>query len=231
MFTGIVEEIGKIQAIQSDRGLGKRMVIQAKKVLEDVNLGDSIAVNGICLTVTNFTKHSFAVDVMPETIDHTSLKDLQAGSSVNLERAMQAGGRFGGHIVSGHIDGIATIINRETLANAIIYSFRGTEEMLKYMVARGSVTIDGISLTLIDVTDTTFAVSLIPHTKDMTILGSKKKGDIVNIECDMLAKYVEKILHGGNRLNQSNQTQLQSQGTSGTKKTIDMDFLASAGML
>jgi len=222
MFTGIVEEIGSIQSIQQVKSLGKRLSINAKIVLEDVKLGDSIAVNGICLTVTDFSKNNFSVDVMPETMNHTNLGSLKINSPVNLERAMQAGGRFGGHIVSGHIDGTAIIVNKEVLANAIIYTFQSTSDVVKYMVPRGSVTIDGISLTLIMVDQDKFAVSLIPHTKDVTILGNKKKGDYVNIECDMLAKYVEKLL-----LNKA-----ESNEPNGRKaKELNMELLVSTGMI
>ncbi|OEF98491.1 riboflavin synthase [Desulfuribacillus alkaliarsenatis] len=222
MFTGIVEEIGNIQSIQQVKGLGKRLSIKAQVVLEDVNIGDSIAVNGICLTVTEFSKNMFSVDVMPETIEKTNLKELKSGSPVNLERAMQVGGRFGGHIVSGHIDGIATIIDKKEVANAIIYTFKPAQTLLKYMVPKGSVTIDGISLTLVDVDASSFSISLIPHTKDVTILGSKQSGDYVNVECDMLAKYVEKLLY-------SRDDQAKTKATS--KAKIDMEYLASKGML
>lgn len=220
MFTGIVEEIGSIQSIQQVKSLGKRLSINAKLVLEDVKLGDSIAVNGICLTVTDFSKNNFSVDVMPETMNQTNLGNLKVNSPVNLERAMLAGGRFGGHIVSGHIDGTATIVNKEVLANAIIYTFQSTPEVVRYMVPRGSVTIDGISLTLIMVDQDKFAVSLIPHTKDVTILGNKKKGDYVNIECDMLAKYVEKLLLNKTESNDGRRA-----------KGLNMELLVSTGMI
>jgi riboflavin synthase len=220
MFTGIIEEIGSIQSIQQVKSLGKRLSINAKLVLEDVKLGDSIAVNGICLTVTDFSKNNFSVDVMPETMNQTNLGNLKVNSPVNLERAMLAGGRFGGHIVSGHIDGTATIVNKEVLANAIIYTFQSTPEVVRYMVPRGSVTIDGISLTLIMVDQDKFAVSLIPHTKDVTILGNKKKGDYVNIECDMLAKYVEKLLLNKTESNDGRRA-----------KGLNMELLVSTGMI
>lgn len=216
MFTGIIEEIGVVQSIQQVKTLGKRLVISCKTVLEDVNLGDSIAVNGICLTVTEFTKTTFSVDVMPETVNKTNLGLLRSGSQVNLERAMAMGGRFGGHIVSGHIDGVAMIVEKQEVANAIIYKFQTTRDLLRYMIPKGSITIDGISLTLINVDNDSFSISLIPHTKDVTILGSKGSGDTVNIECDMLAKYVEKLM----------------QPTEQSKKpSINMDYLIKTGML
>ncbi|OEH85712.1 riboflavin synthase subunit alpha [Desulfuribacillus stibiiarsenatis] len=216
MFTGIIEEIGYIQSIQNAQGLGRRVTIQAKEILRDVNLGDSIAVNGICLTVTQYNQQQFSVDVMPETMEHTNLGLLKANSPVNLERAMQAGGRFGGHIVSGHVDGVATLAERKTLANAIILTFQTLENMLRYMIPKGSITIDGISLTIIEVTHQSFSVSIIPHTKDITTLGKKKVGDIVNIECDMIAKYVERLV---------------SFKEPKESKKIDMDYLAKMGMI
>lgn len=193
MFTGIVEEIGKIKAINGSQD-SVEMVIQAKKILEDVHLGDSISVNGVCLTVTEFTSNGFTVDVMPETVQSTSLRDLQQNSPVNLERAMSAGGRFGGHIVSGHVDGIGRIVRKTPKGNAVYYEIEVPNELVQYMIYKGSVAVDGTSLTIFGLTETTFTLSLIPHTLSETILHGKGVGDIVNIECDMLGKYVSQFL-------------------------------------
>lgn len=196
MFTGIVEEKGTIKSITKS-GDAIKMSIQAPKIVEDVHLGDSIAVNGVCLTVTTFDKHTFAVDLMPETVKATSLRDLSNGSKVNLERAMAANGRFGGHFVSGHVDGIGTIIAKKPVSNAVYYEIEVNEELLHYMLLKGSVTVDGTSLTIFGLSDKSFTISLIPHTLSETILGDKTPGDIVNIECDVLGKYIEKFLSKG----------------------------------
>lgn len=196
MFTGIVEEKGTIKSITKS-GDAIKMSIQAPKILEDVHLGDSIAVNGVCLTVTAFDNHMFSVDLMPETVKATSLRDLTTGSKVNLERAMAANGRFGGHFVSGHVDGIGTIMKKTPVANAVYYEIEVNEELLRYMLLKGSVTVDGTSLTIFGISDKSFTISLIPHTLSETILGAKSPGNIVNIECDILGKYIEKFLSKG----------------------------------
>lgn len=193
MFTGIIEEIGKVKAINGSQD-SIEMVIQAKKILEDVNLGDSISVNGVCLTVTEFTSDGFTVDVMPETVKSTSLRELRQQSAVNLERAMSAGGRYGGHIVSGHVDGIGKIVRKEPKGNAVYYEIEIPEELVQFMIYKGSVAVDGTSLTIFGLTENTFTLSLIPHTLSETILHSKGVGAIVNIECDMLGKYVSSFL-------------------------------------
>jgi riboflavin synthase len=193
MFTGIVEEIGKIKAINGSQD-SVEMVIKARKILDDVNLGDSISVNGVCLTVTEFTSDGFTVDVMPETVKSTSLRDLQRNDNVNLERAMSANGRFGGHIVSGHVDGIGKIVRKVPKGNAVYYEIEIPEELIQFMIYKGSVTVDGTSLTIFGLTKNTFTLSLIPHTLTETILRNKGVGDIVNIECDMLGKYVSQFM-------------------------------------
>lgn len=193
MFTGIIEEKGTIENIQQ-KNEAIVMTVRAKKILEDVQLGDSIAVNGVCLTVTSFTSSEFTVDIMPETVRATSLRTLKRGSKVNLERAMAANGRFGGHFVSGHVDGIGTILKKERVDNAVYYEIEIPPELRPYILLKGSVAVDGTSLTVFNVTDTTFTISIIPHTLDETIIGSKGPGDIVNIECDMIAKYIEQFL-------------------------------------
>jgi len=189
MFTGIIEEIGTVKSLKPGR-----LEVSAKKVLEDVRLGDSIAVNGVCLTVTSFTGNSFVVDVMPETFRRSSLGELVIGSSVNLERAMAANGRFGGHIVAGHIDGTGSIASIKKEENAVWITITASAELLKYMVEKGSIAIDGVSLTIAAVSDYDFSVSVIPHTGKETILLDKKSGERVNLECDMIGKYVEKLL-------------------------------------
>ncbi|WP_088035677.1 riboflavin synthase [Evansella clarkii] len=196
MFTGIIEEKGTILDMRQT-GDAIVMKINAKKILEDVNLGDSIAVNGVCLTVTSFDSSMFTVDLMPETVRSTSLRDLKNGSYVNLERAMAANGRFGGHFVSGHVDGIGTIQNKRPEHNAVYYEIKVEPALRKYMIMKGSVTVDGTSLTIFGLTDDSFTISLIPHTMEETIIGNKVPGDIVNIECDMLAKYIDQLLKGG----------------------------------
>lgn len=193
MFTGIVEEIGIVKSIK--KGANSAVLsIGAAKVLDDVKVGDSIAVNGICLTVTSFDKTGFCVDVMHETLNRSSLATLKSGSKVNLERAMAANGRFGGHIVAGHVDGTGMITKITKDDNAIWYTIETTAEILRYIVEKGSITIDGISLTVAKITDKDFSISAIPHTVAITILGEKKEGDIVNLENDIIGKYVEKLL-------------------------------------
>lgn len=193
MFTGIVEETGSIKNIK--RGAASaELSIEASKVLEDVALGDSIAVNGVCLTVTDFSGSMFTADVMHETLDRSSLGALRPGSPVNLERAMKADGRFGGHIVSGHIDGTGHISNISRDDNAIWYTIDTSGDILRYIVEKGSIAIDGISLTVASVDESSFKVSIIPHTAANTILAVKKIGDVVNLENDIIGKYVEKLM-------------------------------------
>ncbi|MCE7791082.1 riboflavin synthase [Salipaludibacillus sp. CUR1] len=193
MFTGIIEEKGTIRKIQKN-GDAIVMAIQADLILSDVHLGDSISVNGVCLTVTTFNSQTFSVDLMPETVRNTSLRDLNVNSQVNLERAMSAEGRFGGHFVSGHVDGIGTIKAKRPEHNAVYYDIEIPKELRKYMMMKGSVSVDGTSLTIFGLTPDTFTISIIPHTIQETIIGDKGAGDIVNIECDMLAKYLEELI-------------------------------------
>ncbi len=193
MFTGIIEEVGTVKAVQHS-GSNSFIRIEAKKILEDIHLGDSIAVNGVCLTVTHFDSTTFQADVMNETLSRSSLGSLKNGSPVNLERAMAAGGRFGGHIVSGHIDGTGTVSDIRNDGIAVWYTVSAKPEILRYIVEKGSIAIDGISLTVAKVTDNSFSVSIIPHTASVTILGTKKTGDIVNLENDIVGKYVEKLM-------------------------------------
>ena len=193
MFTGIIEEVGVIKNIK----MGAKsavITIQANTVMEDIHLGDSIAMNGVCLTVTSFDKNSYSVDVIHETLRRTNLGALKGGSRVNLERAMAADGRFGGHIVAGHVDGTGVITSMKQDDNAVWIDIETDASVLKYIVEKGSITIDGISLTVAQVDSRSFAVSVIPHTGMHTTLLEKKPGDSVNLETDMIGKYVEKLL-------------------------------------
>jgi len=189
MFTGIVEEIGTVSGMQRT-GDSFVLMIEAKKILKDVHLGDSISVNGVCLTVTSFTSSRFSADVMPETVKATGLKELKRGSKVNLERAMAAGGRFGGHFVSGHIDGTGVIKSKKVLDNAVYYVIQAGAQIISQVIVKGSIAVDGTSLTVFDVSEDSFTLSLIPHTLSETILSMKEPGDLVNLECDMIGKYV-----------------------------------------
>ena len=193
MFTGIVEETGVIRRLDI-KGKSGTIEIKACKVLEGTKVGDSIAVNGICLTVTSMGSGLFTADVMAETVRRSSLKAASAGDKVNLERAMPADGRFGGHIVSGHIDGTGAIADMRREENAIWIRIKATPEILDLIVEKGSICIDGISLTVAAVTDNDFSVSVIPHTLDVTILADKKPGDTVNLENDIVGKYVQKLM-------------------------------------
>ncbi|MGX9134531.1 riboflavin synthase [Rummeliibacillus sp. JY-2-4R] len=189
MFTGIVEDLGKVKAIKNGTH-SMQLTIESNKIVEDVHLGDSIAVNGVCLTVISFSSDQFTVEVMPETVKATNIQSLQNGKYVNLERAMPAHGRFGGHFVSGHVDGTGVILKKRKFDNAVYVDIGISKELSMFCMLKGSVTIDGISLTIFDVKPTQLTVSLIPHTFDQTILGIKKEHDVVNIENDLLGKYV-----------------------------------------
>lgn len=193
MFTGIIEELGKVKNISLQGSSGK-ITIYAKKVLDGINIGDSIAVNGVCLTVVQLMKDGFVADVMAETVRRSNLKNIQNGNYVNLERAMAADGRFGGHIVSGHIDGTGTIVSLEKEENATWVKVSAKPDILKYIVEKGSICIDGISLTVAQVDNETFSVSVIPHTGSNTTLTSLKPGDILNLETDIIGKYVAKLM-------------------------------------
>ena len=193
MFTGIVEEVGRVAGIER-AARSARLALEARTVLEDAHLGDSIAVNGVCLTVVELGPSSFSVDVMHETLERSSLGALRIGSEVNLERAMPMNGRFGGHIVSGHIDGTGTVREIRRDGNAVWYTIAASPRLLRYIVEKGSVALDGISLTVARVDAASFAVSTIPHTNDVTTLPRKRVGDVVNIENDVIGKYVERLM-------------------------------------
>ena len=193
MFTGIIEETGTVKQVQNGSSACV-LTISAALILSDIHLGDSIAVNGTCLTVCRTDGSSFSADVMPETMRRTNLGSLRQGSKVNPERAMSANGRFGGHIVSGHIDGTGTVRKLQREENAVWVTVAADASVLRYLVEKGSVAIDGISLTVARVSQQDFSVSVIPHTAQQTTLLSRKPGDTVNLECDILAKYTEKLL-------------------------------------
>lgn len=198
MFTGIVEEVGRILSIKPTS-----LVMEADKVLDGTKLGDSIAVNGVCLTVVRIGNKEFEADVMPETKRCSNLRNVKLGEKVNLERAMAADGRFGGHMVSGHIDGEGSILEIKEEDNAFWYFICAKEEILKYVVRKGSVAIDGISLTVAKVEKEGFYVSIIPHTRKETSLSDKKIGDRVNVECDMVGKYIEHFISFQDRKKES----------------------------
>ncbi|SFX02620.1 riboflavin synthase alpha chain [Thermoactinomyces sp. DSM 45891] len=191
MFTGIIEEVGYVSRIHTV-GRTQVLAIGCQKVLEGTKLGDSIAVNGVCLTVTKIDHGIFYADVMPETYQRTCLRFLRSGDPVNLERAMSLGDRIGGHFVQGHVDGVAILIKQQPAENAVLFQFEIESNWTQFMIPKGSIAINGTSLTLIEVKDTTFSVSLIPHTMRETQFGSLVAGDRVNIECDMMAKYIAK---------------------------------------
>lgn len=193
MFTGIVEEIGIIQGIK--KGVNSAVLsVQATKIMEDVHLGDSVAVNGVCLTVTSISPNGFTADVMHETLNRSSLGRLRIGSPVNLERAMSANGRFGGHIVSGHIDGTGMVSDIRRDDNAVWYTIKTPLPVLRYIIEKGSIAIDGISLTVAGVHKDGFSVSIIPHTATLTTLSGRRAGDMVNLENDCIGKYVERLM-------------------------------------
>ncbi|MEK4404288.1 riboflavin synthase [Sporosarcina sp. FSL K6-6792] len=193
MFTGIIEEVGTVSAVRPAAN-SLQLSIRCSKVLSDVKKGDSLAVNGVCLTVSDFSSNQFTADVMPETVKATTLQALRTGSPVNLERAMAANGRFGGHIVSGHVDGTGEIVSVRQKENAIYMEISIATKLLKYFIPKGSVTVDGTSLTVFGVTSIGFIISLIPVTQGDSIIGRKRAGDRVNVECDMLAKYIERLI-------------------------------------
>lgn len=240
MFTGIVEEVGRIASIRKGAH-SCVLTVKASRVLEDVHLGDSIATNGVCLTVTDYTKSTFSADVMHETLNRSSLGSLRVGSPVNLERAMAANGRFGGHIVSGHIDGTGVIRSIKEDDNAVWYSISAEPDIVRLIVGKGSIAIDGISLTVASVSSTQFSVSIIPHTRAQTNLASKRVGDVVNLENDVVGKYVERLLgeagfitlanqikHSGNHGGKENNP-YQSPTTKQNSSGITKDFLIQNG--
>lgn len=197
MFTGIVEEVGSVTSAESSR-----LTFAASKVLDrKTKIGDSIAVNGVCLTVTSMTPYSFTAEVMPETLKRTNLGGLRSGDKVNLERAVPVDGRFGGHFVQGHVDGTGKVVAVKPEGNALIVRFEAPKEIMKYMVEKGFIAVDGVSLTVVECKPASFSVSLVGITQSETILGECKVGDVVNLEVDILAKYVDKLSRGESGIN------------------------------
>lgn len=192
MFTGIIEEIGKVKMIQ--RGDITKIAIECDKVLNGTRIGDSIAVNGVCLTVTNVGKNLFTADLMRETLKSSNLGNLKIGSMVNLERALSISGRLNGHIVTGHVDTVGTIVNKNRIMNSNVFKIKIDERYSKYVVSKGSIAVDGISLTVVEALASYFTVSVLPHTELNTTLNFKRIGDSVNIEVDILSKYAEQLL-------------------------------------
>lgn len=197
MFTGIIEEIGKVENIIKNTHSFK-LIVKCKKVIQDVSVGDSIAVNGACLTVTEFGENSFSADVTSETVRRTAFSLLQIGTEVNLERALSFNGRLGGHVVLGHVDCCGKIISERKDENAVHIKIETEEKWFKYIIEKGSIAIDGISLTISEKSGKTFIVTIIPHTGIKTTLLNKKVGDMVNLECDYLGKFVEQLINKSN---------------------------------
>ena len=228
MFTGIVEELGTVKKIK--KGANSAVfTIQAEKILDDLKTGDSVAVNGICLTVTACLKNGFTADVMHETLNRSSLKGAKPGMHVNLERAMAAGGRFGGHIVSGHVDGTGTIREIRTDDNAVWYTISAGPKLLRYIVEKGSITVDGISLTVAAAAADSFSVSTIPHTNAVTTLGERKVGDMVNLETDIIGKYVERLMRPEEPETQQNTGAGMKHKTESSGGGVTKEFLARYG--
>jgi riboflavin synthase len=220
MFTGIIEGLGTIREIRPE-GQGKRMTIEADFPLEQTKIGDSICVSGACLTVVMIDDKRFSVDVSPETLERTTFGNVKVGDRVNLERALRLSDRIDGHLVSGHIDGIGTVLLKQNIGNAIIVSFKVPESISHYMIKKGSVAVDGISLTINNCSLDNFDVSIIPHTAKLTTIGFKKAGDPVNIETDMIGKYVERFIGGKHH----------DEKKKGTGSSLNMEFLAKSGFI
>ena len=221
MFTGLIEGLGTISSIRSS-GQGRRLVVTADYVLENCRIGDSIAVNGACLTAVSVSEKRFEVDVSPETLRTTTLGSAKIGERVNLERSLRLSDRIDGHLVSGHVDGTGVIKDRQAAGNATVVAIGIPEPLSRYLIEKGAVAVDGISLTVNDCDQTSFTVSIIPHTGQMTTIGFKKIGQPVNLEMDMIGKYVEKFLSGG-------RTGAARKDAAGSG--IDMNLLAKTGFL
>ena len=221
MFTGIIEGLGKIAAIRSS-GQGDRVTIEADFLLDQTKIGDSISVSGACLTAVKIEDRRFEVDVSPETLKTTILYQAKVGDLVNLERAMRFSDRIDGHLVSGHIDGTGVIKQREMMGNAIIVAIAAGESLTRYMIAKGSVAVDGISLTINRCDAGSFSISIIPHTSKLTTIGIKKRGDRVNIETDMIGKYVERFLTADSPTGKDQITK---------RSTVDQAYLIKTGFI
>ena len=217
MFTGIVEEMGAITVLKKSLA-GAKLTILASTVMSDLKIGDSVSVNGICLTVVSRSERDFSVEASPETLSVTTLGNFAVGLPVNLERAMKLNERIGGHLVAGHVDGVGRIRSRQQDANAIILTIEAPPNILKYCVAKGSITVDGISLTINELSDNGFSVAIIPHTAKVTTLGLKQVNDTVNLESDLIGKYVERLLQERSQLPK-------------TTPIIDKDYLLKRGLI
>lgn len=217
MFSGIVEEMGAVTVLRKTLA-GARLTILASTVMDDLKIGDSVSVNGICLTVVSRSERDFSVEVSPETLSVSTLGGFAVGMPVNLERAMKLNERIGGHLVAGHVDGVGVIRSRQQDSNAILFTIGAPPEILRYCVAKGSITVDGISLTINAITEQGFSVAIIPHTAKVTILGLKQVNDTVNLESDLIGKYVERLLQERGQL---------------PKPTIsiDTDYLQKRGLI
>lgn len=218
MFTGIVEEMGAVTACERSLA-GTKLTVMASAVLSDLAIGHSISVNGVCLTAVACSDRDFSVEISPESLSVTTLGQLVPGAPVNLERAMKLTERIGGHLVSGHVDGIGTIRSRQPTGNAVVLAIEAPEAVLRYCITKGSITVDGISLTINEVAPHTFSVAIIPHTAKVTTLGLKQVGDTVNLESDLIGKYVERLL------------QERGQPAPKPAPTIDRDYLQRRGLL
>jgi riboflavin synthase len=217
MFTGIVEEMGGITVMNKSLS-GAKLTILASTVMSDLKIGDSVSVNGICLTVVSRSERDFSVEVSPETLSVTTLGSFAVGMPVNLERAMKLNERIGGHLVAGHVDGVGMIRSRQQDANTIVFTIGAPPEILRYCVAKGSITVDGISLTINAVNEQGFSIAIIPHTAKVTILGLKQVNDTVNLESDLIGKYVERLLQERSQLSK-------------TTPVIDKDYLQKRGLI
>lgn len=218
MFTGIVEEMGVVKALDHNPK-GTRLTILASTILDDLAVGASVSVDGVCLTVVALNDQEFSVDVSPETLSATTLGKLAAGGPVNLERAMRINERIGGHLVAGHVEGVGSIRDRRQEGNAILLTIEAPKEVLRYCVSKGSITVDGISLTINEVSERSFTVAIIPHTAKVTALGLKRPGDPVNLESDLIGKYVERLLQARDHIPPQQ------------SPAIDRDYLRKRGLL
>jgi riboflavin synthase len=218
VFAGIVEEMGAVKSLEKTLA-GTRLSILAKVVMDDLPIGASVSVNGACLTVAQRDDKEFTVDVSPETMGVTNLGRLSTGSPVNLERAMKLNERIGGHLVAGHVDGVGTVRGRRQDSNAIVLTFEAPPDVLRHCILKGSITVDGVSLTINDVTDRGFSVAIIPHTASVTTLGLKQQGDTANLESDLIGKYVERLL------------QERGQLPPKPELVIDRDYLQKRGLV
>jgi len=217
MFTGIVEEMGAVTLMEKTLA-GTRVTILASTIMSDLKIGDSVSINGTCLTVVTKGERDFVVEVSPETLSVTTLGQWTPGTPVNLERAMKLNERIGGHLVAGHVDGVGTVRNRQQEGNAIFFTIEAPTEVLRYCVVKGSITVDGISLTINDLAEHSFSVAIIPHTAKVTTLGLKQVNDTVNLESDLIGKYVERLLQERSLLPK-------------TTPIIDKDYLKQRGLL